>query len=254
MSKDQKKHPGTERNQTWIRKITYGGLLLAIGIVLPQVFHLTGGPASGATFLPMHIPVLIAGLLLGPAYGLIVGVVTPFLSFLITGMPVVARLPFMVVELTVYGLVAGFCYHTLGLSRFRFPGRSEICETREQSDIRADCLRDDGTSRIGFANAERLLDGGAGRIVFTNAERLIGIYLSLILAMVIGRVVYALSLLVMGRLFGLEKADPAAVLTAITTGIVGIVIQLVIIPPILFALQKGGLTDGLSKRGRSKTG
>jgi niacin transporter len=237
MSNDQKKRPGTERNQTWIRKITYGGLLLAIGIVLPQVFHLTGGPTSGATFLPMHIPVLIAGLLLGPAYGLIIGVVTPFLSFLITGMPVVARLPFMVVELTVYGLVAGLCYHTLGFSRFRFPGRSEICETREQSDTRAECLVVDGTSRIGF----------------TNAERLLGIYLSLILAMVIGRFVYALSLLIMSRLFGLEKADPAAVLTAIMTGIVGIVIQLVIIPPILFALQKGGLTDGLSKRGRSKT-
>ena len=57
-----------EQNRAWIRKISFGGLLLSIGIVLPQVFHLTGGPTSGATFLPMHIPVLIAGLLLGPVF------------------------------------------------------------------------------------------------------------------------------------------------------------------------------------------
>lgn len=209
------------RSQAWIRNLTYGGLLLAIGIVLPQIFHLTGGPASGATFLPMHIPVLIAGLLLGPVYGLILGGIIPVCSFFITGMPVAVRLPFMIIELAIYGWVSGLLYHTLRLNRVHFPGRFQ---------------------------------GGKGeRQVFSNTDRLAGIYISLILAMVAGRVVYALSLLLMGRLFGLEKADPAAVLAAVATGIVGIIIQLVMIPTIIFALQKGGLTNGLTKQSRPQT-
>jgi niacin transporter len=219
MSEQGNKIQGTDRGGAWIRRLTYGGLLLAIGIVLPQVFHLTGGPASGATFLPMHIPVLIAGLLLGPVYGLILGGVTPVCSFLITAMPVAARLPFMIVELAIYGWVSGLLYHTAGLSRLRLPGRFR--------------------------------DGDGDRIGARIPERLAGLYISLILAMTAGRVVYAVSLLIMGRLFGLEKADPAAVLTAVATGIVGIIIQIVVIPPVIFALQKGGLTNGLVKKSSS---
>ena len=220
MSEQVNRTQEPERHGARIRKLTYGGLLLAIGIVLPQVFHLTGGPASGATFLPMHIPVLIAGLLLGPMYGLILGVVTPVCSFLITTMPVAARLPFMIVELAIYGWVSGLLYHTSGLSRLRLPGRFR--------------------------------DGEGDRSGPRIQERLAGLYISLILAMIAGRVVYAASLLIMGRLFGLEKADPAAVLTAVATGILGIIIQIVVIPPIIFALQKGGLTNGLFKKSDSQ--
>ncbi|MBN1891232.1 MAG: ECF transporter S component [Clostridiales bacterium] len=220
MSENQKKEQDLRHDGSWIRKLTYGGLLLAIAVVLPQVFHLTGGPASGAVFLPMHIPVLIAGLLLGPLYGLAIGAIAPACSFLITQMPTAARLPFMIIELAIYGLVSGFLHHTLGLYRFRFPRRLR----QENSD----------------------------KPTFSGAERLIGIYASLILAMVAGRMAYALSLIVMGRLFGIENANPAAVVVAVTTGIVGIVIQLVVIPPIIFALQKGGLTNGLFKPRRPK--
>ena len=56
------------------RKITYGALIIACAVVLPQLFHLSGIPNSGAVFLPMHIPVLLGGFILGPWFGALVGV------------------------------------------------------------------------------------------------------------------------------------------------------------------------------------
>lgn len=41
----------------------------------------------GSTFLPMHIPVFLAGFLGGPVAGLVTGAVSPLLSFAISGMP-----------------------------------------------------------------------------------------------------------------------------------------------------------------------
>ena len=89
------------------RKLCAGALLIAVGVLLPQLFHLIGGPAAGGMFLPMHIPVLISGLLLGQYYGSSSGVLSPVISFLIMGMPAAARLPFMVVELAAYGFFSG---------------------------------------------------------------------------------------------------------------------------------------------------
>ena len=81
-------------------------------IALPQLFHMLGavtgmGTALGQTFLPMHLPVLLVGLLAGPAAGLAAGAVSPLLSYAISGMPVLTGLPFMALELAVYGLIAG---------------------------------------------------------------------------------------------------------------------------------------------------
>ncbi len=89
-----------------VRKIVYGGLLIALGIILPQLFHVFGQTA-GQTFLPMHIPVLLAGLLIGPYWGLCVAIATPILSSLITGMPPVPMLYFMLVELATYAVISG---------------------------------------------------------------------------------------------------------------------------------------------------
>lgn len=90
---------------------------IAAAIALPQVFHLIGivsgtGAAAGTVFLPMHFPVLIAGLLAGPWVGLIAGIISPVLSCAISGMPAVALLPFMTVELAFYGLIAGLMSKT----------------------------------------------------------------------------------------------------------------------------------------------
>lgn len=89
-----------------VRDIAYCGLLIAIGVILPQLFHIFGATA-GKTLLPMHIPVILAGILVGPWYGLIVAVVVPILSSIFTGMPPVPLLYFMLFELAVYAVVSG---------------------------------------------------------------------------------------------------------------------------------------------------
>ncbi len=81
-------------------------------VALPQVFHLLGavsglGTALGETFLPMHLPILFVGLLAGPYAGAVAGLLSPLLSFALTGMPTGAMLPFMMIELCVYGLTSG---------------------------------------------------------------------------------------------------------------------------------------------------
>lgn len=90
-----------------VRKNVVGGMLLAIGIVLPLALHATGVPQIGQIFLPMHIPVLIAGFILGPFYGSVIGILCPILGTITMGMPAIDRMPFMVIELFVYGLVSG---------------------------------------------------------------------------------------------------------------------------------------------------
>lgn len=81
------------------------GVCIALCVVLPLAFHAI--PNGGSVFSPMHIPVLLCGLLCGWPFGLACGILGPVLSSLITGMPPQAYLPPMVVELAVYGLVTG---------------------------------------------------------------------------------------------------------------------------------------------------
>jgi uncharacterized membrane protein len=95
-----------------MRRLAQIGLFVAIGIVLPMAFHAAG---MGRTFLPMHIPVLLAGIYLGWRSGLVVGAVTPLLSGLLTGMP-----PFvpptafaMMAELPVYGVLVSVFYRRM---------------------------------------------------------------------------------------------------------------------------------------------
>lgn len=86
--------------------------LIALAVVLPQLVHLALGQPGGVRWLPMYLPVLIGGCLLGTKWGLAVGVLSPVVSFLITTalgnpMPAAARLPFMIAELTVFAAVSG---------------------------------------------------------------------------------------------------------------------------------------------------
>lgn len=92
-----------------IKQTVLGALHIAIGVTLPTLFHMLG--AAGSIFLPMHIPVLIAGCLLGKRVGLLVGILTPLLSSLFTGMPPLTILPVMLPELATYGLTMGYFYH-----------------------------------------------------------------------------------------------------------------------------------------------
>ena len=86
--------------------------VVALAVILPQIFHLAIGGASGMTYLPMYLPVLIGGCLLGAWWGLGVGVASPVVSFLITlafgnPMPALARLPFMAAELAAMAAITG---------------------------------------------------------------------------------------------------------------------------------------------------
>ena len=88
------------------KKTVFAGLFVALGVLLPVAFHALGPVAR--ILSPMHIPVFMGGLILGPVYGLIVGVVTPVSSSFLTGMPpLMPMLPMMVAELGVYGFVSG---------------------------------------------------------------------------------------------------------------------------------------------------
>ena len=58
----------------------------------------------------MHIPVLIAGFIVGPYYGGVIGLLLPVLNHVLSGMPPIPVLYSMTLELLVYGLVTGFLY------------------------------------------------------------------------------------------------------------------------------------------------
>lgn len=94
--------------------LVISGLLLAIGILIPSIFH--GAGISGRIFLPMHIPVLLGGFLLPPMYAILLGILTPILNNLVTGMPpVFPMMVIMIFELAAYGLVASLTYRKFKL-------------------------------------------------------------------------------------------------------------------------------------------
>ncbi len=92
---------------------TIAAIAAIIGAVaVPQLFHALGavsglGTSLGETFLPMHLPIILVGLLAGPYAGAIAGLLGPLASFAISGMPGAVMLPFMMIELCAYGLLAG---------------------------------------------------------------------------------------------------------------------------------------------------
>ncbi len=90
------------------QKIAYTALFLALGILLPWGFHQFG--IAGRIFLPMHIPVLLCGFMMGALPALIVGIGAPVLSHLMTGMPPAYAVPLMALELPLYGLSAALFY------------------------------------------------------------------------------------------------------------------------------------------------
>lgn len=87
--------------------------MVALAVALPYVFHSVG--VVGTVALPMHLPVLLMGLLFGPAWGGAVGVLAPGVNTMLTGLPPVAPpiMQLMTIELAVYGIVAGWARHHL---------------------------------------------------------------------------------------------------------------------------------------------
>lgn len=88
-----------------VKKSIITAVCIALCVVLPQAFHAI--PNAGSIYCPMHIPVLLCGLICGWQYGLLCGIAGPLMSALITGMPPAAVLPGMLVECAVYGALTG---------------------------------------------------------------------------------------------------------------------------------------------------
>ncbi|MCX6836100.1 MAG: ECF transporter S component [candidate division Zixibacteria bacterium] len=162
------------------RWIAQTGLFLALTIVLPIGLHPFG--VGGRVFLPMHLPVLLAGFLVGPVSGLVVGLLAPALSHLITGMPPSYAVPLMSLELPLYGLVAGLAYNRLRLN----------------------------------------------------------VYIALLAAMIVGRLMFALGLIVLGFFMDLPYTATVFLSTTgpLVAGLPGIAIQIVLIPIIVAAVRR----------------
>lgn len=97
----------TLRGQT--HNLALAAMFLALGLVLP---FLTGQiPQIGTMLLPMHLPVLLCGLICGWQYGGIVGFITPLLRYALFSMPPMPNGLAMAFELASYGIIAGFLYN-----------------------------------------------------------------------------------------------------------------------------------------------
>lgn len=88
-----------------VKKSIITAVCIALCYVIPLMFHCIQN--AGNIFCPMHIPVFICGLICGWQYGLLCGIAGPALSSALSGMPPVAILPSMMVELAAYGTAAG---------------------------------------------------------------------------------------------------------------------------------------------------
>ena len=101
----------TVKSKITVKTLTSVGLI-ALAVIMPQIVHLALGQPGGVQLLPMYLSVLIGGCLLGWRWAIVVGALSPVVSFAITSlfgeaMPALPRLPFMVAELAVFAVVSG---------------------------------------------------------------------------------------------------------------------------------------------------
>ena len=171
-----------------VKRSCISAVCIALCYVLPLVFHAFG---AGAVFLPMHIPVLLCGLLCGAGYGAFCGIAGPVLSCVLSGMPSATGLISMVPELCVYGLASGLV--------------------------------------LRFVHTKN-----------TYAD----LYLALVAAMLLGRVAGGVAkvLFYLSGMSGMTALSmPLLASTYFVQSIPGIVIQLIILPTLVFTLMKARL-------------
>ena len=90
-------------------------MFIALGILTPMIFHAVG---LGKVFLPMYWPVAACIFFLSVPYAVLVGVLTPVLSFLLMGMPPISPpiLYRIIFELLVLTLCTGLLYRKINMS------------------------------------------------------------------------------------------------------------------------------------------
>ena len=179
-------------NNRSLKKLTLSALFIAIGLILPMF---TGEiPQIGNMLLPMHIPVLLCGLICGWQYGLAVGLILPPLSSMLFGMPpMFPTAAAMAFELVSYGCIIGLLY---AHSRWR-------------------CM--------------------------------ISLYRSMIVAMIAGRAVWGIVTAALLGISGGSFTWQAFIAGAFLNAVPGIILQLVLIPSIMVALDRTKLVP-LSKK------
>lgn len=92
------------------QNLALSAMFIAIGIVLP--FFTGQLQQIGNMLLPMHLPVLLCGLICGWQYGAAVGFILPPLRYVMFAAPPIFPIgAAMAVELAAYGLIAGFLYN-----------------------------------------------------------------------------------------------------------------------------------------------
>lgn len=167
------------------RRLIASAICLALALVLP---FLTGQMQQfGNMLCPMHIPVLLCGILCGWPWGVAVGFIAPLLRFALFGAPVIYPIGLaMAFELATYGFSAGLCYKLLP----KTPG----------------CV-----------------------------------YAALLCGMIDGRIVWGLARYIMAGLGGSEFPFSAFLAGAVTNAIPGILLQILLIPPIVLTLKKANL-------------
>lgn len=154
-----------------IKQMTIASMFIALGVIIPGVFHFA--KIAGVVFLPMHIPVLLSGFYLSPFYAVLVGLATPLISSVLTGMPPLYPIAaIMMFELAAYALIVS---------------------------------------------------------IMKNKN----VFISLILAMLGGRIVAGLSVFVLQSAFGLKLSPLLYIKGAFVKGMPGILMQLILIPIII---------------------
>ena len=95
--------------KTNTQQITLVALFIALCILVPFIFHLTG---LGKMFLPMFLPILLAGFVIEFPAALLVGFFGPWVSALATGMPPLFPTALsMSIEGVVTAGLASYLYH-----------------------------------------------------------------------------------------------------------------------------------------------
>ena len=165
------------------KNLTLSAMFLAIGMVLP---FLTGQiPQIGNMMLPMHIPVLLCGLICGWQYGAVLGFVLPLLRYLVFGMPVLFPTGIaMAFELMTYGLVIGLVY-----SRSRWKCIIALYRALISAMI---------AGRLVWAAAQVILLGVSGS-VFTVQMFLAGAFLNAVPGIIIQLVLIPVVMAALGR-------------------------------------------------------
>ncbi len=91
------------------KKLVLSALMLALALILP--FFTGQIPQIGNLLLPMHLPILLAGFIVGGPSAMAVGAIAPLLRSVLWGMPpMFPKAIGMAFELAVYGLVSGALY------------------------------------------------------------------------------------------------------------------------------------------------